>query len=154
MATKSIDNKITATQKENVGMPQLNSIYACPTCRQGLDVRDEGLYCRVCAVTYPILDGIPDFIVEKLEESSHHDLRVIGKWDSSFLLDFMAHSYEACISAGVQPVWRMAQHVFERSGTWHLGYRGVEERYHSGRGMRPGNLQSPCCFLIKERLWN
>jgi ubiquinone/menaquinone biosynthesis C-methylase UbiE len=48
-------------------------------------------------VTYPIRDGIPDFIVEKLEESSNRTLRMLGKKDSSILLDFGSYSYETCI---------------------------------------------------------
>ncbi len=97
MATQTIDSEITALQKEHEKTPQPFSIYACPTCKGELEPRSDGLSCRVCAVTYRILDGIPDFLVEKLEESSSHDLCVIAKWDSSILLDFAASIYETWI---------------------------------------------------------
>jgi uncharacterized protein YbaR (Trm112 family) len=97
MATQLIDREITASQKEHEGTPQPYRIYACPTCKRELEPGREELDCRVCAVTYPIIDGIPDFLVEKLEESSSRDLRVIAKWDSSILLDFLARSYEEYI---------------------------------------------------------
>jgi uncharacterized protein YbaR (Trm112 family) len=42
----------------------------------------DGLSCRVCARTYPILSGIPDFIVVNLEESRNFSLHVVGKRDS------------------------------------------------------------------------
>jgi len=72
-------------------------VYACPTCKREVELGPDGLYCRVCAVTYPILDGIPDFIVEKLEKSSNWTLRMIGKRDSTILLDFAVDVYETCV---------------------------------------------------------
>jgi ubiquinone/menaquinone biosynthesis C-methylase UbiE len=48
-------------------------------------------------VTYPILDGIPDFIVENLAESSNDTLRTLGKEDSSSRLDFTARIYEGWV---------------------------------------------------------
>jgi SAM-dependent methyltransferase len=73
------------------------SVYACRTCKGQLELGAAGLRCQVCAVTYPILDGIPDFIVEDLAESSNQSLRSIGKMDSSFRLDFAARIYETCV---------------------------------------------------------
>jgi ubiquinone/menaquinone biosynthesis C-methylase UbiE/uncharacterized protein YbaR (Trm112 family) len=72
-------------------------IYACPTCKRELELRDGGLRCRVCAVTYPILDDIPDFVLEDLAENSNQSLRFIGKMDSSVRFDFMARTYETCV---------------------------------------------------------
>jgi ubiquinone/menaquinone biosynthesis C-methylase UbiE/uncharacterized protein YbaR (Trm112 family) len=85
--------------KESEQMQQSLSVYACPKCKGEveLELGHDGLHCRVCDVTYPIRDGIPDFIVEKLEESSNRSLRVLGNWDSSILLDFLAYSYETCV---------------------------------------------------------
>ncbi len=62
-----------------------------------LELRQDALSCRLCGVTYPIRDGIPDFIVEKLEESSNRSLRILGKRDSTLLLDVAVHSYERCV---------------------------------------------------------
>jgi ubiquinone/menaquinone biosynthesis C-methylase UbiE len=61
----------------------------------------HGLSCRVCARTYPILSGIPDFIVVNLEESRNRSLRVVGKKDSRPLLDFMASVYETWVYPAV-----------------------------------------------------
>jgi len=97
MATPTIEREITAPQKEEEATLQPYGIYACPACKWQLEPVHEGLTCRVCSVTYPIRDGIPDFLVEKLEESPTRDLRIIGKWDSSILFDFLAYSYEAWI---------------------------------------------------------
>jgi uncharacterized protein YbaR (Trm112 family) len=66
-------------------MRQSLSVYACSTCKGEVELGHEGLYCRVCAVTYSILDGIPDFIVEKLKENSDRSLRIIGRRHSSII---------------------------------------------------------------------
>jgi len=57
----------------------------------------DGLFCPVCAWTYPILSGIPDFIVVDLEESRNRSLRVVGTQDSRPLPDTMAASVAVCI---------------------------------------------------------
>ena len=51
---------------------ELLEILACPRCRGGLEALDslsshvpEGLCCRVCAVVYPIREGIPVMLVEE-----------------------------------------------------------------------------------------
>jgi len=97
MATKSVVSQDNRSPKENEEVRPPVSVYACPTCKRELEMRQDGFDCRVCAVTYPILDGIPDFIVEKLEESSNRSLRLIGKRDSTTLLDFAADVYETCV---------------------------------------------------------
>ncbi len=97
MATTSIDHEIVAPEKEYAISSQPYGIYVCPTCKRELELGPGSLDCRACAVSYPIRDGIPDFIVEKLEENSNRSLRMLGKWDSSTLLDFAAYSYEKYI---------------------------------------------------------
>jgi len=97
MTTKSVDRLANRSPREDEERQQSHSVYACPTCKRELELGREGLCCRVCAVTYPILDGIPDFIVERLEESSNRSLRVVGKRDSSLVFDLAAYSYEACV---------------------------------------------------------
>jgi uncharacterized protein YbaR (Trm112 family) len=72
-------------------------IYVCPTCKRELELKDGGLRCHVCAVTYPILDHIPGFVLEDLAESSNRSLHSIGKMDSSVRLDFAARIYERWI---------------------------------------------------------
>ena len=92
------DQQLTEAEKSRIGSPaETYGIYACPTCKQELELREGALRCRVCAVTYPILDGIPDFIVEDLAENSNRSLRFIGRMDSSIRFGFMARTYEACV---------------------------------------------------------
>jgi len=92
------DPHFTEVEKSSIGSPaETYSIYACPTCKQVLELRDGAFRCHACVVTYPILDGIPDFIVEDLTESSNRSLRVIGKMDSSVRFDFMARTYETYV---------------------------------------------------------
>jgi ubiquinone/menaquinone biosynthesis C-methylase UbiE/uncharacterized protein YbaR (Trm112 family) len=84
-------------EKGNWGTAEIHEIYACPNCKRGLELRDGGLRCNACAVTYPILDDVPNFVLEDLAESSNRSLRTIGKMDSSVRFDFMAHVYESCV---------------------------------------------------------
>jgi ubiquinone/menaquinone biosynthesis C-methylase UbiE len=72
-------------------------IYRCPTCKGELEQSDLGLRCHVCAVTYPILDRVLDFILEDLAESSNRSLRSIGKLDSSIWFKLAARTYETCV---------------------------------------------------------
>lgn len=51
------------------------SIYACPACKGVLRLEDEALGCQVCQASYPIVDGIPDFILEDLTQSANPVLR-------------------------------------------------------------------------------
>ena len=97
MATTSIDREIAAPGKEYAISSQSYGMYACPTCKRALEPRSGSLCCHACAVSYPILDGIPDFIVQDLEHSGSHDLRFIAKRDGSRLLNFLASSYETHI---------------------------------------------------------
>ena len=46
--------------------PKLLEILACPKCRGRLESKPDGsaLLCRGCRLVYPIVDEIPDLIVE------------------------------------------------------------------------------------------
>ena len=57
------------------------NIYACPTCKGVLKRTDEALSCQACPATYPIVDGIPDFILEDLTRSPHPVLRGVKFFD-------------------------------------------------------------------------
>ena len=97
MATTSIHGEIAALEKEHPIGSQPYGIYACPTCKRALEPRPGSLYCHACAVSYPILDGIPDFIAQDLANNISRDLRHIAKWDGSNLLKFAAYTYEKYI---------------------------------------------------------
>ena len=101
MASQSFDIESTVPQAEDEWIRQSCGFYACPTCKQDLEPAYDGLSCRVCARTYPILSGIPDFIVVNLEESRNRSLRVVGKNDSRPLLDAMASVYETWVYPAV-----------------------------------------------------
>jgi ubiquinone/menaquinone biosynthesis C-methylase UbiE/uncharacterized protein YbaR (Trm112 family)/DNA-binding MarR family transcriptional regulator len=72
-------------------------IYVCPTCKRELELKDDELRCNFCGVTYPILDGIPNFLIGDLTKSSSPDIRTMGKMDSSFTLNFAARTYETWV---------------------------------------------------------
>jgi len=46
--------------------PKLLEIIACPKCKGRLEVRpdESALTCRACRLVYPVVDDIPDLIVE------------------------------------------------------------------------------------------
>src|SRR5271165_4754858 len=69
MASQSFSIESTVPQAEDEWIRQPCGFYACPVRKQGLEPVHDGLSCRVCARTYPIFSGIPDFIVVNLEES-------------------------------------------------------------------------------------
>ena len=95
VATESTES--TIPQVEDECIRQSCGFYACPVCKQGLEPVHDGLSCRVCARTYPILSGIPDFIVVNLEESTNFSLHMVGKKDSGAVLNFAASVYETCV---------------------------------------------------------
>jgi len=50
-------------------------IYTCPACRRPLDQEENALRCPTCSQTYPVDNGIPDFLLEELSESQDPVLR-------------------------------------------------------------------------------
>ncbi len=101
MASSSAVMESTIPQAEEEWIRQSGGFYACPACKQDLEPVHDGLSCRVCARTYPILSGIPDFVLINLEESRNLSLRKVGQKDSRPLLDFMASIYESCVYPAV-----------------------------------------------------
>jgi ubiquinone/menaquinone biosynthesis C-methylase UbiE len=97
MASQSFSIESTVPPAEDEWIRQSCGLYACPACKQHLEPVHDGLSCRVCARTYPIVSGILDFIVANLEESSNFSLHVVGKRDSGALLNFAASVYETCV---------------------------------------------------------
>ncbi len=98
MATQAVENQEIRLPKKS---EKKRNSHSASTRAPHASVRSNwgpaGFPCRICAVTYPIRDGIPDFIVEKLEESSNWSLRMLGKRDSTTLLDFAVGVYETCV---------------------------------------------------------
>jgi SAM-dependent methyltransferase len=66
-------------------------MYTCPTCKGALEIGVKLLTCPVCQVTYPIVNGIPDFIVEDLTQSTSQILRNVG------IIDRLARIYETIL---------------------------------------------------------
>jgi len=97
MTAQSVESLDIRSLRNNKETREPLSLYACPRCKQELEPAPNGLSCLVCAVTYPILEGIPDFIVVNLEQSSNRSLREVGKRDSGALLNFLASIYESCV---------------------------------------------------------
>jgi SAM-dependent methyltransferase len=63
-------------------------IYACPVCKRLLRHEEGLLECAACSRAYPIKDGIPDFILEKLSQNKDAVLRRMR------FIDKMARIYE------------------------------------------------------------
>ncbi len=62
--------------------------YVCPACKRLLSRGENTLRCEACSQTYPIREGIPDFILEELAESKDPVLRRMRA------IDKMARIYE------------------------------------------------------------
>lgn len=45
------------------------AVYVCPTCKGKLESHENALCCDACNVTYPLVKGIPDFLLEDREQS-------------------------------------------------------------------------------------
>ncbi len=43
-------------------------VYVCPACKGRLEPTDKSLRCMTCQRSYPVVDGIPDFLVEEREQ--------------------------------------------------------------------------------------
>ena len=63
-------------------------IYACPTCKHLLHQESSMLRCLKCSQSYPIIQGIPEFIFEELSRSTDPELRRMR------FIDKMARVYE------------------------------------------------------------
>jgi ubiquinone/menaquinone biosynthesis C-methylase UbiE/uncharacterized protein YbaR (Trm112 family) len=63
--------------------------YVCPTCKRLLLGKEGVLRCQVCSTAYPIVEGIPDFILEELSRSADPVLRRMR------FIDRMARIYES-----------------------------------------------------------
>ena len=62
--------------------------YTCPACKRVLIQGTDMLRCDACNQTYPIQEGIPDFLLEELSESKDPVLRRMRA------IDKMARIYE------------------------------------------------------------
>lgn len=64
-------------------------IYVCPVCKGALHQGEDTLRCLTCFQTYPLREGIPDFIREELSRSADPVLRRMTA------IDKMARIYES-----------------------------------------------------------
>ena len=65
-----------------------DSYYVCSVCKQPLTPTTKGLFCQQEGVEYLVKNGIPDFVLEDLAESTSPVLRSVDK------LDDLAKIYE------------------------------------------------------------
>jgi len=69
--------------------PSPFSLYTCPHCRGSLALENAArLVCRACQRAYPIVDGIPNFIMDDLTASPHVVLR------RAKVFDWLARIYD------------------------------------------------------------
>ena len=45
------------------------AVYVCPFCKGRLKLDEHALCCSVCNSAYPLVDGLPDFLLEDPEQS-------------------------------------------------------------------------------------
>jgi len=58
-------------------------LYVCPKCKEELQPLADRLSCATCGRDYPILNGIPDFLLVRPQESKNpflHDIEKLGRW--------------------------------------------------------------------------
>ena len=55
--------------------------YVCPACKSALTPKCDALSCETYQVAYPIVEGIPDFIVQDLTQNTHPNLRRVKAFD-------------------------------------------------------------------------
>lgn len=55
--------------------------YVCPSCKGALELKGEVFVCPPCQVSYPVINGIPDFILQDLSHSSHPVFRRLWTFD-------------------------------------------------------------------------
>jgi ubiquinone/menaquinone biosynthesis C-methylase UbiE len=55
--------------------------YVCPSCKGDLELREEVFVCLPCQVSYPVINGIPDFILQDLSHSSNPVFRRLWAFD-------------------------------------------------------------------------
>lgn len=78
-------------------LPAAVSLYVCPTCRGKLILDDDRrLVCSPCHLAYPIVDGIPNFILESLADSPHLILRRVKVFDWLARIYEVKHAYPLC----------------------------------------------------------
>ena len=70
------------------GTPITAVSFACPKCKQRLQPGEDALHCNHCHLSYPMVNGIPDFIPENTLVSVAPNYRLIK------MLEFLAPVYE------------------------------------------------------------
>lgn len=43
---------------------ELLQVLACPKCKGGIGLKDRFILCRGCGLAFPVLDGVPDMLLE------------------------------------------------------------------------------------------
>jgi 2-polyprenyl-3-methyl-5-hydroxy-6-metoxy-1,4-benzoquinol methylase len=55
------------------------AVYVCPTCKGRLEFHENALHCDACRVAYPLISGVPDFLLEDPEKTLSPVMRFIAK---------------------------------------------------------------------------
>ncbi|MDH5682120.1 MAG: hypothetical protein OEZ36_11065, partial [Spirochaetota bacterium] len=62
--------------------------YACPLCYSSLTENDSHLACGNCDLKYPVVNGIPDFLVQQSDLTNPRLIKNMSEYDQ------LAESYE------------------------------------------------------------
>ena len=58
-----------------------NRFYVCPACKGDLAFLADGLRCETCQTTYPLVDGIPDFMPADVRGDANPVVRNVDRVD-------------------------------------------------------------------------
>jgi uncharacterized protein YbaR (Trm112 family) len=56
-------------------------IYVCPSCKSALKVEEQFLNCPICRFDYPIVDSIPNFVLEDLRQTNTQVFKLVRQYD-------------------------------------------------------------------------
>ena len=101
MASESASLSHTVPQAEDASILQSGGFYACPVCKQGLEVLQDGFSCRACARTYPIQRR--DSRLHRCQPGREQEPIIAhhGEKDSHTLLNVLASTYERWVYPAV-----------------------------------------------------
>lgn len=145
---------------------ELLPLICCPDCRGDLVIKNNGLFCKNCSITFPVKDGIPVL----LPSSMKNDVKLsMGKWDTDYkkkidrkkMLELKSN-YEKTYSAPEMKYLRNAFGSFKNkkyleigSGTFFIGQKLAKEgSFVTGIDFSMNALLLAKFYLDEEKISN
>ncbi|MEO8898353.1 MAG: Trm112 family protein [Candidatus Dormibacter sp.] len=57
-------------------------LFVCPRCKGGLAAAAHVLRCAACRLAYPVVDGIPDLLIDEAMPMASGDVNSDSEWPS------------------------------------------------------------------------